>query len=236
MPTPILVKCSLTNVSGLPEDACTTDWAFNAADASDAEVDDIFDALVAFWNGGSDPQLADFVSTAITRVAQQNHLDAYDLTGHLDGSPHGSPIRSRTWTMGAVATGHTNWPSEVAVALSLAADGFGGVPETEVNPSPPPATIRPRARYRGRLYLGPWTGNTGESTTGDPRPTSSSFLTALDAAVTALITARPDWSVWSRADAVLREIYPLGEVTVDNAYDTIRKRGVAATSRTHLWP
>lgn len=93
----------------------------------------------------------------------------------------------------------------------------------------------PQARRRGRIYLGPF-GQTVLGTTAvtSDRPLAAA-VTAIANAATALATATAGavvpWVIYSPTNgsgAVVTDGW------VDNAFDTQRRRGVAATSRT-LW-
>jgi len=118
-------------------------------------------------------------------------------------------------------------PSEVAVCLSMAA-----------NPTVSPeftGTTRPRSRRRGRVYLGPFinSGTTSETSNGGIRPIAAFRTALLNAAETLYdsllaLTVSAEICVYSRTDGELR---PITEFSVDDAFDTVRSRGVEATAR-----
>lgn len=105
-------------------------------------------------------------------------------------------------------------PNEVALCLSYEGD--------------PPHT----ARRRGRIYLGPFNTTAGQPATATvPGRPSSGFVTQIANFGLNLRAANLGWMVWSPTD----EVYvPIEQGWVDNEWDTMRKRGNEATSRT-LW-
>lgn len=247
MTNPILVRTVMAATSGLPKDASVIDNAFMAADLDTATLDGILDSLDSFWrtnNAGSGGHwaLSSYLSGTRSRTTNAARHDVYDLTGHLDGSPHGSPVYTRTFTLQGAAGGFINFPDEVAARLSLKAANWNTVPEEEViDPGPPPVIIRPRSRYRGGFFIGPLLSNAssvGDNSGNIPRP-STELGDDLDVAVTRFQDERPDWGVWSRADETIHLMVDgaaSGVASLDNAFDTIRKRGPAATSRRQVWP
>ena len=238
MTVPLLARVKLAAASGLSEDAVLKDFAFLAADSTSGTLDGIGDSIAELYNtipSGATFRLSAFIGDQVARGTNVHTVSFYDLTGHLDGSPTGSPIGVRPFDFTGGASGD-NWPGEVAVKITFYADGWEDVAETAVNPSPPPATIRPRARYRGGIFLGPVTSATAVESGGIVRPTDTDFIDTLDGAFFAFQDERADWAVWSRMDEDLKLIAPGGLVTYDNAYDTIRHRGVAPTSRHQIWP
>lgn len=238
MTVPVLAQVVLGHVSGLPEDAVVNDLCFLADDAG-AAIDGIGDSIESFFNtDNTNVEIRQYLGGQLSRVANACSIRFYDLTGALDGSPHGSPFETRAWTLGA-RQGTYNLPDEVALVQTFWAAGWSSEPEQAVNPAPPPAKIRPQSRFRGRMYLGPLNGSTATTASDtSPRP-STSFLTDLTAAWFRFMDERPDFAVWSRADEVLRTVAGGdldGRITVDNAFDTQRRRGVAPTARTLVWP
>lgn len=204
------VQCSLPYQTGIPEDVSVNVFAIDTSSVeapTPTELGTMANALEDFYS-----ELASFLHPELSGVLR---VRAYDID---DPEPR-VPL---------IDTNRTNWftsagtglPEEVAIALSFTAVEQSGTPA---------------ARRRGRIYIGPLrTSAIGPDSNGHTRP-SSSFVTALDAAVTVLNTELLAlgwlWCVWSRADDVLR---PCREWYVDDALDTQRRRGVAPTSRTVL--
>lgn len=219
---PFLVRAIMPHVSGLPEDVTVNDFAF-----SDALTSVFAAAAVEDFYLGANTTLttAARLSTVVSRVALACSTEVYALNtqAKLAGGPLGSPTLVTPFTMGAVSTAE-NMVSEVQVCLSFRAD-YGDVPEED-----PPS--RPRARRRGRVYVGPLTRNSlliaGNNV---PRPSVSCIEDLLDAAerLADPVVLNSTWGVWSRADAIVREIV---EASVDDAFDTQRRRGEPPTTRT----
>lgn len=123
-------------------------------------------------------------------------------------------------------------PSEVAICLSHRGE-ITGAPEEGAG------TSRPRSRRRGRIYIGPLNISAGtlDATTGFllvATATQTTLLNAFEAlAETMAANVNPgqaaSYGVYSpTADT----FYSVEQAHVDNAFDTIRRRGQAATGRT----
>jgi hypothetical protein len=219
----ILAVAILPKKSGLPVDAVQNSFAFTSATApiTTAEQIAITDAVIAFYNtnGSLAVPVAHWLSESMDTGVSKAKVELYDLTGHLDGSPHGSPIRTTLFTLAAVGAG--SLPDEMSVCLSYHSDFGTDVEEAGVT--------RPKARDRGRIYVGPLAGNvtSQDATTKEVFVTPNVRTTLLDGAA-ALIAATPSWCVWSRASAALK---PVTGAFVDNAFDVQRRRGQKATVR-----
>lgn len=90
------------------------------------------------------------------------------------------------------------------------------------------ATIVPRARRRGRIYIGGW----GEASNGVARPSTTAYegLAAAYATYCDTINAEADFTaaVWSRSNSSL---YAIERVWCDDEWDTMRSRGGKSTIR-----
>lgn len=225
-----LAVVTLPSVTGLAKDNYVNTWAIaEHVDnvTSDAKEASILSALADFYVG-----MGGIFSSAVSRAANACTLKLYDITGHLDGTPHGSPIQLGAFGMPAPAAG-IDFPSEVAIAVTL--EGTHRA-DSAVEVGTPP--VRPKQRHTGRVYLGPLRDTISDH--GSPcRPAAASMTsirTAVDTLDNALraigtIGLLPMYSlgVWSRKNAT---IYPLANVSTDNAFDTQRRRGEASTART----
>lgn len=249
----MLVKVRLKSLTGLAVNDTVNSFAFNGADSPAARAN-LADLVAKFYNEVHAPStepVAAFLSNFVSRAALASQIDIYDLEGHLDGSPHGSPTGLFSFTLGPIHAGYDAYAEEVACCLSLHGD-LSALPEEGAGlvaiPTPAraiamgaPAThmgrTRPRSRARGRLYVGPLalgavdTDDTNKRVRPDPN-----FRDVLGRAGRALITATtgiPEtggaWCVWSRRDAAL---HPITGCTVDDALDTQRRRGVKPTVKT----
>lgn len=124
-----------------------------------------------------------------------------------------APIRETTWNLSSAPNG-ASLPAEVAMCLSFQAPKLSGVPQ---------------ARRRGRIYIGPLGGSiidgAGRPTTGlvDGIRNAGATLAAASIASTTW-----KWAVFSRVNGTAAEVT---SGWVDNAFDTQRRRGIAASSR-----
>lgn len=227
---------SLVHTSGLPEDTFQNVIHCDVA-GSDPAGQDIIDAMGAFRDfyitnpGAQTVPLSAVISDAVSRVASACSIAAYFTNDYSGVSPFGSPIGNLAFTMPA-PNASTQLPEEVAIVISVNGD-LDDVPVTATNPDPPPAVIRPQARRRGRLYLGPLTQTAGTEVDTSYRPNAtlrSDAGLAIATMYNAIVTLTPYvLGVWSKADEV---VHPIVAGYVDDAWDTQRRRGLAATLRT----
>ena len=145
-------------------------------------------------------------------LAQNNHIVKFYEVG---GGPPNYPVYETSFNFTA-APNAVDLPPEVALCVSYKNNTNNSVL---------------RARRRGRIYLSGW----GEASNTDGRPTS----TAIDALVAAYRDYCDDVNVIGTLSAVIYSRVQditnnVEEVWVDNAWDTQRRRGVSATSRTSL--
>jgi hypothetical protein len=209
------VLVQMLNDTALPKDMAVNTWHFrtpgSVADASatiNANLDTFYTALSTYYS----PVLT---GTCTTKY--------YDLE---DNEPR-APVAESSFVMGTL--GSSGLPNEVAVCMSYQAPIVSGTPQ---------------ARRRGRLFLGPLSTNITSSSTGDQRP-SSGARTAIAAAADALMsdTTLPGliWSVFSPSTAGTPpwSAATLGDAFetitngwINDAFDTMRSRGLAPTART----
>lgn len=222
-----LATVTLQASSGLMEDACVNQWVFFHATDQPAPGDtlDLSGPLNTFYNaiGGN-------LANSLARTAGGILYKFFDITAHLDGSPHGSPIATDTGQLLTAAISPTDLPSEVALCMTLRGLGWDGAPVEAVDGSDAGVEPdRPRQRHSGRLYFGPL--NDTVKAAGGQRPSTATLTSIRDAYVTmknSVAAAGYSPSVWSRKDAVTRRVVA---VQTDNAYDIQRRRGVAPTAR-----
>lgn len=209
--TASLVEVILPSITGVPADAVVNTFAFDSYSVG------IATAVEAFYNGANvHHPLAYNLALTLDRSAGKAKLNVYDITGHLDGSPHGVPIEMDTFTLGA-SSGDAALPADVCVGLSFHADIT--------------YTGRKAARQRGRVFLGPMADNASvvnQNATTKEAEVGTAFTDDLLSAAATLLAAEPTWSVWSRADAALHAV--IGG-WVQNRFDSQRRRRTAATSR-----
>jgi hypothetical protein len=232
----LLFTTTFEHVSGMPEDRVVTTFPIawtGAGSPTSGDLGQAFADLDAFWNTVQTTEaVAAYLSTEISRTAGSALLRAYSLVGHLDGSPHGSPISSTPMTP-AAAGGSSDLPAEVAVVLTTRANGWeAAAVEAPDGVDPGTAVDRPRQRLSGRIFIGPLR-NSAIGAGGTVRRVSSFMITdLLDAGEqlqTDLVADGFEWQVWSRVNAAIE---PITHLQVDNAFDTQRRRGPDATVRT----
>lgn len=220
--------------TGLPEDRIVNSFHFGTSGG--AVTGDDHDEIVAnlneFYNGdpaGTPTPMSGYFSSNLSRtvnpVVETYQVDP--VTG-LSGSP---------LFVGALSNLQANasqpLPSEVALCVTWKADYEAVVERVPLPPEGPAGDLRPRARRRGRTYLGPWSVD-ALGTGANNVPTINSFLheTVQDRAAVFL---GPIWDgsgvvpvIYSRVNQSYLEI---AEGWVDNAWDTQRRRGIDSTAR-----
>lgn len=210
MPDPILTDqyralAIMHHESGLPEDVFVNSWGFRNDGATDQEAmaANVQEVLSAFYQESFDgnPALMNYYPDSIESV----ELRVYDLGQQPPRIPVIVPLLNE-WVTG---TG-TNFPGEVALCLSFVA-------------------TRNQPRSRGRIYLGPLTSSAGQEINGVLRPSPTFQSVVANAAVNVLETSQPvTWTIISQMDAAAKEVTG---GWVDNAWDTVRKRGLMASGR-----
>lgn len=229
--TDVLADVVFPSVTGIAEDSVVNQFMFDVADTFvEADYAQLTTPLVAFYNNtpsGGTQGIHAYLSESLSRATNAAQIKLYDLSGHLDGSPHGSPFHVATFTLGGVLAGTTGWPQEIAAVLTLRGLGWDGQPVEEAGPP----VIRPRARYTGHIYLGPL--NSGMSNEDNPVRIGSNprgnITLAAEVFADAVAANGHAWSVWSRKSAVSHDVV---RVEMDDAFDTQRRRGVRKSSTT----
>lgn len=222
-----LIRPIMSAESGLPADAIVNDFAvsFIAGVPNAAEIEDAVDAVGNFYTVGAAAvnKVGNYISEWVDRGAT-HVITATQITA----PPMGSPVFEKAWLGPPAPTVPDSLPYEVAGCLSFHADLTGIAEEA--------GATRPRARRRGRLYIGPLSLQAVDYD-ANPVTLSTNFRAALAARAVALAdeleAAGWYWSVWSRVDATLRPV--VGGWT-DNAPDSQRRRGIDATNRATWGP
>lgn len=220
----LLVRTAMQAASGLPADEVVNDFAFQFPSAvTDANITDAFAWVDNFYREtkSNGRKLSEWISNQIARTSTHSLL-AYQITA----GPLGSPLRIDPWLGPDTATVAAGLPTEVCGVLSFHADMTGVMEES--------GATRPKARRRGRVFIGPLT-TAAIVTSAPPYVLDTTFLTTLRLSAIDMMdqttTGGAKWCVWSRKDAVLREV--VGGWT-DNAPDIQRRRGFEATSRVNF--
>lgn len=193
---------------------------FIALDAA-ALIKDKLDDFYGSVAGGAAFALGTKIGTQISRTVAPI-LRVYDVTNDLGGTPAGSPLQTTLLANLPPAASGNCHPEEVAFCLTFHADY--GV-DVEFGPG-----TRPRSRDRGRVYLGPLTADTISMGGGEAcRPSAALKTSALQAGVSMTGDAACRLVVWSRAS---QSVKPVTRCSVDDAFDTQRRRGASSLLRT----
>lgn len=226
------VQVSIPMDTGLLEDAVTNTWHFDGDDTlgedTDAEYHStVYNLLQTFYQA-----IDGLIFPA--RIASPAVMRIYDLR---DAKPR---VPEFEGTIPLTPINDESYPSEVALCLSYQADPVSGMNQ--------------RLR-RGRIYLGPYCFAARDLGSSDARP-SPTAVSGIAAAAGVLRDgadtvggSHVSWAVYSPTWNLGRGPTPKGspaitahtlddafnDVTngwVDNAFDTQRRRGIAASSRT----
>lgn len=214
MATLLRAQVRIQNASTLPEDVVVNTFHFRStagAPATDATTADTH--LTTLYQGMQEfasPALGDFDVTI------------YNLVDPEPRTPMGT--NPHTWD----TSGGTAMPNEVAVCASFHASPTSGVA---------------LGRRRGRIYLGPF--NTGVMSTGTfGGIVNADFLDDMqnlwDQFFDNTSSGSCIWSVFSPTTAgsppwseseLMASSFPVVGGHIDNAFDTMRSRGIGATDR-----
>lgn len=126
------------------------------------------------------------------------------------------------------ATAGTGLPAEVAIALSFRAS-LVGFPEEASG-----GTIRPASRRRGRVFLGPFSTGISDNLGTTCRVDTSQLVTVLTAyaAMVGLMNDNADAPVYHVVYSPSNGVANIVEYAwIDDAFDTVRSRGVKSTGR-----
>lgn len=213
--TTLRMQVTIPNVNGLPADAFTNTWhcLSNSVDPIvDAAL--FYSALASFYE--------DIDALMAATCDDTFSYKCYDL----EAAEPRVPIYENTsaHTLGANAP----LPSEVACVLSFNGTIVSGAPA---------------ARRRGRIFLGPLDSAVMDDTLGQSLLQTASITTIAGAADSLMNAGDPanfQWAVFSPTIAGTPP-WTTGEIFaatasvigghVDNAFDTMRSRGVAASTR-----
>lgn len=241
----VLAAVHIPDVNGIPADDSVNTFSFDGGPAATvADCLSFFDApLQKFYNDvtvGS--TIGEFLAGNIDRGANKCFIEWYQLAGlgvtdRTVTLPLGAPVGRTTFTMHAIVGTTTDLPRECAAVLSLHADLSGLAESVPGGVSGPKGDTHPAARRRGRIYLGPLNSAALGAGTNGPG-LAAAFRTAATAAAhdlahTAAAAGSGDasWCVWSRTT---HKLFPITGGFMDDAFDTQRRRGIGASTRT-LW-
>lgn len=192
--------------TGIGRDAVVNTWGFFSLQGATAVVSDITTPLKGFYDGWANYR-------AGLAAWTQTRMKLYDMS---QPKPR-APVADVSLALSA-SEQTTNLPGEVALCLSFQAARVSGLTQ---------------ARRRGRIYLGPFAQLANVSSTGRPDATMrTAILTAASAFLTAMNGTATGWHVISQP----KPTDPLTSAPVtggwmDDAWDTQRRRGVTAATR-----
>jgi len=208
------VQVSLNRDTNLPADAAVNVWHFRTPGTVAASDEDLRDLIEAFYVDVQGLLASGLVGTAGVKI--------YDL----EDAPPRAPVFEGSLSFTPAST---QLPGEVAMVMSFQGPVVSGTPQ---------------ARRRGRLFLGPLSQDTFSGATGDLRPGSTARLTIATAAESLIADSAAPGLIWSAFSPTTAgpEPWSSGELDnafvtvtdgwIDDAFDTIRSRGVAPSTRT----
>lgn len=175
----------------------------NAADPQQLG-DDLASWFISTPLSASGP-ITQYLGQSIDRSSNSASIEVFDITGHLNGSAHGSALHISPFTPTAGATSAA-FPEGIAAVLSFRANYLTD-PEFG-------SGTRPRARDRGRIYFGPLDASViHKEPTTNRAQFSSAFLTDLQHYMESLVSfTLPtsgntySWMVWSRKNAATKTV------------------------------
>ncbi len=223
----------------------------SAAPIPPADVVSWIDGIMNRTVVGQTAAICTYISPQVLRGVNGCPVEIYDVTDHLDGSPAGSPVSISSITLGA-STGSIALPAQLALVVgyrsAYGTDLEKGVTETAKStesaidqgaPATHSAISKPRARDRGRLFLGPLHTNDLAGTAGNAGVASVALyddvLTQITSAFgTQVFSDSGSFNpvVWSRVAAAVK---PIAFVAIDAALGVIRKRADTVINRVLSW-
>lgn len=239
--TTTLCQVTLPAVSGLPEDAVVNTFTLDGPAITQGQTLAAMAGFVEFYNFPGRTQedfaVAWYLNKTRSRAASACEVAFYNITDHLDGSPHGSPSAVDAFTLGPAHASASSLPDEVACALTLRGLDWSDYPVEAPDAGDEDSLVdRPRQRRTGKIYVGPLNTQAlfNDPTTFVGRPSDAvrdAVLGCANRAYDAWQAGGWDWCVWSRKN---ENVTPIEQVQFDNAFDTQRRRGPAASLRTTL--
>lgn len=230
-----LIRTEFAATSGLPADIVTSNLHFETiegdptADVGLALIGHVAAAYETIQAPGTvkpSTLLSASLSRAVMPVGKAYEGDQVGLMG--------SPLATAAWAGFSAPVAGSPLPDEVACCLSFRKD-YGNVLEVAADgPDADNDPDRPRARQRGRLYFGPLQ-NAATVLQGTPAAPASGLINALlgmgvflaNPTNPTLTDVQAHWVINGK-----NGIKEVDTVWVDNAFDTQRRRGRKATTRT----
>lgn len=204
--------------SSLPEDVSIQTFWTKSSETPEIQAIAASEALADFYTvaGGAAeyPSIDYYLSPVMDYSSNACTIRSYDMG---DPEPR-TPVLEAPFTLNE-NTGTVGGAEEVALCMSFHALFEAGVP---------------KARRRGRVYLGPFNSDVGEVVGSRVLPSTGVVDSIRQQAATLLLALRGtvEWSVYSRVDD---EAHVVVGGWVDRQWDTQRRRGVARPAGRFLW-
>lgn len=200
--------------SGLPKDVSENTFSFFSDLPSDPAIrTEVVNRLLAFYNSVHAPGTA-AICTFISPIVQRAQCRIKLATINSETGLQSGLTEERAFALGTTPSG-ASLPLEVALVASFRGPTSGG--------------SLPLQSRTGRVFIGPLTSSS-QSAAVDPIPSSGLINAMLGASKALAEQSDTDavWTIWSRKYEALS-----GVTTgwVDNEWDTQRRRGNEATSR-----
>lgn len=211
--TTLLFQHTFNGLSGLPKDRfVNTFHVVTLPDPLDVDVPGMAQDILKFYDSSS-YGLTSYLSAWC--AGDGRNVKVYDLA---DPKPR-APIHTFVVTATPViTTSGTGFPNEVACCLSYKAQPESG----EI-----------AARRRGRIYIGPLNTATGSITPpGDSRPAPAFVNRLLGAAQNTFDALGGHGGIWCVFSPTNDEATAIDSFSVDNSFDTQRRRGFGPTQVT----
>lgn len=217
----VKVVVKAPSVSGDVDEMENT-WAWQGPTVGTISTSGVVTDLAAFYAALGSSFWSSELSASVPWV-----VEFYDISAHLNGSPHGPPFHISSMANPIPTTGD-GCPGQIAMVCDFHGD-LSGVAEFG-------AGTRPRARLRGRVHLGPIqkASVVPETTTNIPK-FSSTITAAATAALHTLAGSSSfgsGWGVWSRKNAA---IVPIVGGWVDATPHRARKREEPTAAGKQFW-
>lgn len=198
--------------SGLPEDRIVNVFHFVGGGTYSADAATAVTKVAEFYNGlgvGQTNSIAGYLSSWVNRTAE---IRTYDLTTAKPRVPTITPLELNPYLS------DNGLPEEVALVTTF----YGSPPITR--------------RRRGRLYIGPLNSNTSVINFGNQAaPSAPNPVIIGDLRIATQTLAAIDSVQWCiRSTLPSENFVPVAGGYVDNAFDTQRRRGPDATTRS-VW-
>lgn len=227
--TSILVRATFSSISPLVDNV-SMDLAYYASVGIPALADitsliSQVGASFALTPSGALHTAAYYIGPVMSGAANASTIQAYDISAHLDGSRHGSPVAVSSFSLSGTRSAAA-LPEGICAVITLQAP-YGT--DVEFGPG-----TRPRARDRGRIYFGPLAGQ-AISADGSNRSIiiaqAGTDLKLWLKSINQLTTAGGiTWTlgVWSRKNALIKQ---LSACYIDDRPDYQRRRADQGAAR-----